>query len=349
MAWHPLSGALIGFVAGTALQLQQTSLFSWGIYGLLVLSAFAVLTWALLKNIPNRSHWVLTGFAFCLMAFGLTGLRASGFSQTALDPALEGRDLVVTGVVAAMPQASETSLRFRLNVESAKLKDQIVRLPPRIYLGWYSGSFDGARLPTDVELPRSPAKVIAGERWQFTVRLKAPHGASNPFGFDYELWLWEQGLQASGSVRTGAKVTPPKRLAGSPLYCWKTLAKAGTPCSASIVLRRPSVASAVSRLTRVTCIEATIVCDRARKPTTRMEVTTVSSRSVMPLRATHGPAALSLANCMVSLAARRPRIPIRSARNFPRWNTSVERRSRMDGNCFPARGGPRRPTRHGAG
>ena len=215
---RPISGALIGFVVGTALQLQQTSLFSWGVYGLLVLSAFAVLTWVLLKNIPNRSHLVLTGFAFSLLAFGLTGLRASGFSQTALDPALEGRDLVVTGVVAAMPQASETSLRFRLNVESAKLNDQIVRLPPRIYLGWYSGSFYGARLPTEVELPRSPAKVVAGERWQFTVRLKAPHGASNPFGFDYELWLWEQGLQANGSVRTGVNVTPPKRLGQTGWY-----------------------------------------------------------------------------------------------------------------------------------
>jgi competence protein ComEC len=215
---RPISGALIGFIGGTALQLQQTSLFSWGVYGLLVLTAFAVLTWVLLKDTANRSQWVLMGLAFCLMAFGLTGLRASGFSRTALDPALEGRDLVLTGVVAAMPQASETSLRFRLNVESARFNEHLVRVPPRIYLGWYSGSFDGARLPSEVQLPRSPAKVIAGERWQFTVRLKAPHGASNPFGFDYELWLWEQGLQASGSVRSGAKVVPPKRLGQTGWY-----------------------------------------------------------------------------------------------------------------------------------
>jgi competence protein ComEC len=39
---------------------------------------------------------------------------------------------------------------------------------------------------------------VLGERWQLTLRLKAPHGGSNPFGFDYELWLWEQGLQATG-------------------------------------------------------------------------------------------------------------------------------------------------------
>ena len=46
-----------------------------------------------------------------------------------------------------------------------------------------------------------------------TVRLKAPHGNSNPHGFDYELWLWEQDLQATGYVRAGPRDTPPKKLA----------------------------------------------------------------------------------------------------------------------------------------
>jgi competence protein ComEC len=45
-----------------------------------------------------------------------------------------------------------------------------------------------------------------------TVRLKAPHGGRNPHGFDYELWLWEQGVQATGSVRAGARDVAPQRL-----------------------------------------------------------------------------------------------------------------------------------------
>ena len=45
-----------------------------------------------------------------------------------------------------------------------------------------------------------------------TVRLKAPHGLRNPHGFDYELWLWEQGVQATGYVRAGPKDQPPERL-----------------------------------------------------------------------------------------------------------------------------------------
>ena len=45
-----------------------------------------------------------------------------------------------------------------------------------------------------------------------TVRLKAAHGNCNPRGFDYELWLWEQGVQATGYVRAGARDAAPQRL-----------------------------------------------------------------------------------------------------------------------------------------
>ena len=41
----------------------------------------------------------------------------------------------------------------------------------------------------------------AGERWRLTVRLKRPHGNVNPHGFDYEGWLLEQGVRATGYVR----------------------------------------------------------------------------------------------------------------------------------------------------
>jgi competence protein ComEC len=45
-----------------------------------------------------------------------------------------------------------------------------------------------------------------------TVRIKAPHGSFNFQGFDYELWLWEQGVQATGYVRAGARDASPLRL-----------------------------------------------------------------------------------------------------------------------------------------
>ena len=41
----------------------------------------------------------------------------------------------------------------------------------------------------------------AGQRWQFTARLRPPHGNLNPHGFDIEAWLLERDIRATGYVR----------------------------------------------------------------------------------------------------------------------------------------------------
>ncbi|MBC7548923.1 MAG: DNA internalization-related competence protein ComEC/Rec2 [Polaromonas sp.] len=162
-----------------------------------------------------------------VLGFGLTGWRATEFERHALNPVLEGQDLLVTGMVRAMPQRSDEALRFRLVVESAQQAGQTVMLPPQILLGWYSGFGGRSSLPNEnttdpdewaLALQRQPQNLRAGERWQMTVRLKAPHGNSNPHGFDYELWLWEQGIQATGYVRAGVRDDPPVKLAATWAY-----------------------------------------------------------------------------------------------------------------------------------
>ena len=218
--------SLFGFVAGVAVQLQQERLFELTTY--LTLAAVALLGLGLVVRFSRRDFLSL-GLAVVLcgvLSFGLTGLRATLFAATALNPALEGQDIEITGQITAMPQFGEDGVRFRFQVASARLKGEPVRLPPQIYLGWYSGFglrpskavvTDGDPEPPEfsLELQRQPQPLRAGEHWQMTVRLKAPHGNSNPHGFDYELWLWEQGIQATGYVRTGKSDTPPKKLADS--------------------------------------------------------------------------------------------------------------------------------------
>ncbi len=171
-----------------------------------------------IKKIAYDGPAVILALAFCLLGWGGTGLRALVFMNDALEPALEGRDLMVTGVIAGMPQHNEAGLRFRLEVESAQLQNQLIRLPRRIYLGWYAGTYGGSGAGEPGDVQRPPGAIVAGERWQMMVRLKAPHGASNPSGFDYELWLWEQGLRATGYVRAGPKDPPPRRLAQTHSY-----------------------------------------------------------------------------------------------------------------------------------
>lgn len=205
-----LTPALLGCIAGIALQLQQPELWPFEHYAYLALAGLVSLL--VLRRL--HVHPLRLGLAFVLVAalsFASTGWRASVFQQQALNPALEGKDVQVTGRISAMPQFGDNSTRFRYTVEQATLDGEAVQLPPQLYLSWY-GSWrneDGVAAEPDNTLPA----LQAGERWQFSVRLRAPHGARNPHGFDFELWLWEQGLQATGYVRTGKRDPQPQRLA----------------------------------------------------------------------------------------------------------------------------------------
>ena len=206
MAW-----ALLGIVAGTACQLQQAQLWSVYAYAALAIGALTGVTMAaFLRRHRCRALVVrvVVLLSAAVLAFACVGLRSVQFAAQALSPSLEGQDIALTGVVAAMPQRNDDGLRFRFELESASLGTEPVLLPPQLALGWY-GAF-GANDPQ-----RQPPDLRAGERWQFTARLKVPHGSMNPHGFDYELFLWEQGLQATGYVRAGAKDPPPRRLGSS--------------------------------------------------------------------------------------------------------------------------------------
>lgn len=99
-----------------------------------------------------------------------------------LDPALEGRQLTVSGYLCDAPTSGAwDSVRFSLCLDDSRPAG----VPARIRLSWYG---DGATL----DLP-SPMSA--------TVVLKRPHGAVNPGGFRYETWLFRQGYGATGSVR----------------------------------------------------------------------------------------------------------------------------------------------------
>ena len=204
--------ALSGVVAGSALQLGQSALYPWALYAAMLALGLVLLVWVAAR--PRAGTWgqVAAGLSCALAAYGSTGWRAAAFLESALAPALEGRDIVVTGVVAAMPQVNEAGTRFRFRVEAARQAEAPVQLPPLVYLGWYTGGLGVAASGEGADVQRPPAAVRAGERWQMTVRLKAPHGNRNPHGFDYELWLWEQGLQATGYVRAGVNDLPPRQL-----------------------------------------------------------------------------------------------------------------------------------------
>jgi competence protein ComEC len=177
-----MTPALLAFAAGVLLLQLQAGLppMAW-LWALPACVATAVWRGALLVPLS-----LAAGF---LWAAGYAHHRLA----ERLAPALEGRDLEVIGVIAGLPAAGERSVRFEFEVESSAEP-----LPRKLLLAWY-------RSPLAPSLEAPPAElaetVRPGERWRFTLRLRRPHGHFNPHGFDYEAWLIERGIGATGYVR----------------------------------------------------------------------------------------------------------------------------------------------------
>ena len=153
-----------------------------------------------------RRRWI--GRVFGLGAAFLFGfVWASAYGHTLLSESLasadEGRDIVVVGVVSGLPQDMDRGRRFDFRVESAD-----AAVPQHVSLAWYRERLWGEAAS---EADSSFREVHAGERWRLTVRLKRPHANLNPHGFDYEGWLFERGVRATGYVRT-TKLTAPNEL-----------------------------------------------------------------------------------------------------------------------------------------
>lgn len=115
----------------------------------------------------------------------------------------EQRDVEVVGVVAELPQALDRAIRFVFAVESSDAP-----IPGRIQLSWYP--------PRDG--PGLVPQLRPGERWKLTVRLRRPHGFVNPHGFDYEAWLLERDLRATGYVRSEGTNERLADFVGAPMY-----------------------------------------------------------------------------------------------------------------------------------
>ena len=157
-------------------------------------AAVGALAWAasLRRGLPGGAAMLLSGLALAFVAAAAGWSYAAWRAELRLADALpgewEGRDVSVTGVVTSLPQDFERGLRFVFEVE-----ESAAPLPRSISLAWYKGFRDDEW--------HSLPEIHAGERWRLTVRLKRPHGNVNPHGFDYEGWLLEQGLRATGYVR----------------------------------------------------------------------------------------------------------------------------------------------------
>lgn len=122
--------------------------------------------------------------------FGWAGLYAHYQLRETLPPEWEGRNITLVGTIDSLPLRFARGVRFNFAVErQVSAPETEVAVPRRLALSWYAGDGDAA------------PQVYPGERWQLTVRLRQPHGNANPHGFDYEVWMLERGVRATGYVR----------------------------------------------------------------------------------------------------------------------------------------------------
>ncbi|MDB5967710.1 MAG: internalization-related competence protein ComEC/Rec2 [Hydrocarboniphaga sp.] len=160
------------------------ALFTAGVLIVHALPVLPALRWLLLAAIPALLPWrgraayavLYLGAIYCFW-------RADTALQTRWPASRHGEERVVIGHVASLPQQTpgkagdERLWRFQFQPADAAL--------PLMRTSWY----------------RSTEMLRAGECWQLSLRLRMPHGSMNPNAFDYEGWLFRQGIAATATVR----------------------------------------------------------------------------------------------------------------------------------------------------
>jgi competence protein ComEC len=121
---------------------------------------------------PHRA-WLGAALLGALLAT----VQADARLQARLPHSDEPQDIWLSGVIASLPESKGRDLRFLFAPEVGALQ--------RVRVTWY----------------RHDATPRAGDCWRLLLRLKSPHGQMNPGGFDYEAWLFREGIGATGYVR----------------------------------------------------------------------------------------------------------------------------------------------------
>lgn len=118
------------------------------------------------------------------VGFFWTYLQAHAVLKHALLPELEGKNLVVEGIVASIPEQNAGMTRFEFDINTVYSENQKWQSPGKVRLSWQG------------ETPL----LWVGSSWRLEIRLKRPHSLSNPGSFDQEQWDFAHRIRANGYV-----------------------------------------------------------------------------------------------------------------------------------------------------
>lgn len=154
-----------------------------------------------LAYIIKQSHarYVIALGAAFLLAVSNANWQAYELRSQQLPAIEENKAFKLLVQVDSLVRLKPDSRSFRVKV----LESNPPQVPSRLSLSWSSQEWGGPYvLPKAYDFP----EIKPGQVWQLTAFLKTPHGARNPFGFDYEGYVFAQDIRATGSIRGTPKL-----------------------------------------------------------------------------------------------------------------------------------------------
>jgi competence protein ComEC len=109
-------------------------------------------------------------------------------SHWQLLPNLEGKNVMMQGTIQSIPEKRLLSQSFEFQAKNLTINAVEEPVNALLALSWYK--------------PYPSLKV--GDEWQLQVRLKRPHGLSNPGSFDFDQSDFFKGIRAKGYVVNGS-------------------------------------------------------------------------------------------------------------------------------------------------
>ena len=138
------------------------------------------------KAFANCVHVAVTCGVVYVSAHSYFDIRIQNIIDGQLPSEWESKDLFVEGVVGTYPEGKGKYRRFIFEVHSLRVMDSPVKsdFKGKVRLSWLA---ENTALPGDI--------------LHLQVRLKRPRGFVNPGGFDYQRWLLEKNILATGYVK----------------------------------------------------------------------------------------------------------------------------------------------------
>ena len=163
---------LAAFIAGESLFLFLPSLpdGSWLFWCIsLTMLMVSLVCWQLIRAKQSVTYWprLFLALVLCVLGVVWSWYLADQRQRHLLPESCEGVDLLLVGVVDALPKVNDEGVRFSFSLERVQVEDQtkqvdLDKFPTRVSLGWYPGWNQSTTIPI----------IKPGQRWKLPVRLK---------------------------------------------------------------------------------------------------------------------------------------------------------------------------------